>query len=321
MPVHSSSRRAFLKSAAVMATTSLCSAAPQPLCGGSRSATSRPLRLGAPLFDAAPDPESLALAHRKLGMRAAYCPAVELKDRQRIAEIAAAFAKHDVVIAEVGRWKNLLDADPAQRQENVQYVMEGLALADEIGALCCVDIAGSYSGESWFGPHPRNLSQEFFDAAVENARKIIDGVKPKRAKFGFEMMGLALPDSADSCLQMIKAVDRPAFAAHLDPCNLINCPSRFYSTTDLLNDCFDKLGPWIVSCHAKDVSWIADMQMHFQEVQIGSGTLDYRTYLKRLAAMPHDVPLMIEHMQDAGEYDRSRQHVLAVGRELGLAFE
>ncbi len=189
MGVSYPSRRTFLQSAALTTAALVGSAGPQPVRSQTPSKTSRPLRLGAPVFDAPPDPEPLALAHRKLGMRAAYCPAVELGDKQRIADIAAAFAKHDVVIAEVGRWKNLLATDPAERQQNLQFVSEGLALADEIGALCCVDIAGSYSPESWFGPHPRNLSRDFFDAAIENARKIIDAVKPQRAKFGFEMMG------------------------------------------------------------------------------------------------------------------------------------
>ncbi|MHB8971535.1 MAG: sugar phosphate isomerase/epimerase family protein [Pirellulaceae bacterium] len=321
MSVSNPTRRKFLQSAAVATAALVCSAAPRSSCSQGPAAARRPVRLGAPVFDASSDPEQLALAHRKLGMRAAYCPAVELGDKQRIADIAAAFAKHDVVIAEVGRWKNLLVADPTERQQNLQFVSEGLALADEIGALCCVDIAGSFSRESWFGPHPQNLSREFFDAATETARKIIDAVKPKRAKFSFEMMGWALPDSADSYLQMIKAVERPAFAVHLDPCNLINSPARFYNTTDLLNDCFDKLGPWIVSCHAKDVSWTVEMQMRFQEVPIGAGALDYPTYLKRLASLPQDVPLMIEHMLDAAEYERSRQRVFAVGKELGLAFE
>ena len=39
--------------------------------------------------------------------------------------------------------------------------------------------------------HP--LSQKFFDAAVENARKIIDAVKPKRTRFTYEAMGWAWP--------------------------------------------------------------------------------------------------------------------------------
>ena len=93
------------------------------------------------------------------------------------------------MIAEVGRWCNLLDADPQKRAANLRTVTEGLAIADEIGALCCVDIAGSYSEQAWYGPHRKNLSEEFFHATIENARKIIDAVKPRRAKFCYEIMG------------------------------------------------------------------------------------------------------------------------------------
>jgi sugar phosphate isomerase/epimerase len=155
---------------------------------------------------------------------------------------------------------------------------------------------------------------------VENARKIIDGVNPKRAKFCYEMMGWALPDSPDAYAKMIKAVDRAAFGVHLDPCNLINSPGKFYRNAELLNECFDKLGPRIVSCHAKDLTWDVEMNIHFREVCIGSGTLDYTTYLTRLAALPGDVPLMIEHMKDAEEYDKSRRHLLELGGKIGVRF-
>ena len=198
---------------------------------------------------------------------------------------------------------------------------EGLALAEAIGARCCVDIAGSYNSKVWFGPHPDNLSPKFFDATVENARKIIDAVHPRRAKFALEMMGWALPDSPDSYLKLIKAVDRDAFGVHLDPCNLINSPARFYRNTELLNECFDKLGQWIVSCHAKDLAWDVEMNVHFREVCLGAGELDWRTYLARLAALPGDVPLMIEHMSGAEEYDKSRRFLFDLAPKVGVRFE
>jgi hypothetical protein len=66
--------------------------------------SSKAVRLGGPLFNAPQEPGELASAHRKLGYRAAYCPPVELQDTARIRELSRAFAKHDVVIAEVGRW-------------------------------------------------------------------------------------------------------------------------------------------------------------------------------------------------------------------------
>lgn len=277
------------------------------------------LRLGGPIFQKSEDPYELAQAHRNLGYRAAYCPEVKLEDSTRIRAISEAFAKQDVVIAEVGRWVNLLDADPAKQRANLKLVTDGLALADAIGALCCVDIAGSFSPTSWFGPHPENLSKRFFDAAVENARKIIDAVKPKRAKFCYEMMGWSLPDSPDSNLKLLRAVDRGSLGVHLDPCNLVNCPSRFYDNRALLNECFDKLGPWIVSCHAKDLVWDVEMNVHFREVRPGMGSLDYRTYLSRLRTLGREVPLMIEHLSGAEEYNKARSYILDLSKQIGDA--
>ena len=86
-----------------------------------------------------------------MGYRAAYCPGVALKDTDRIKGLSAAFAKHDVVIAEVGRWCNLMEADSEKRRQNLETVTEGLALAEAVGALCCVDIAGSFSCGFGFG--------------------------------------------------------------------------------------------------------------------------------------------------------------------------
>ena len=97
----------------------------------------------------------------------------------------------------------MLDPDPAKRAANLRYVTERLALAEAVGARCCVDIAGSFNPTVWYGPHPKNLSQEFFDATVENCRKVIDAVKPRATTFSIEMMGWSLPDGPDAYLKLI----------------------------------------------------------------------------------------------------------------------
>ncbi|MGQ9503652.1 MAG: sugar phosphate isomerase/epimerase family protein [Thermogutta sp.] len=327
------SRRRFLGTTTALAMASVgwpqkpisahSSTAVPPTTAGLQPATKykHPIRLGGPIFGGSPDPEELARQHRDRGYRAAYCPGVNVNDRERLRAIREGFKQNDVVIAEVGVWCNLLDPRSDVSSQNMQRMIDGLAIAEEVDARCCVNIAGSFNPDVWFGPHPKNLSEEFFEAAVENARKIIDAVKPKKAKLAYEMMGWSLPDSADSYLRMIKAVDREAFAVHLDPCNLINCPERFYNNTALLNECFDKLGPWIVSCHAKDLKWEVEMNIHFVEVPLGQGSLDYRTYLMRLATLPADVPLMMEHMKSAEEYQASQEYLKKVGLEIGVLFE
>lgn len=300
------SRRRFLQSSSLLAGAALL---PQ------FRPAQRPLRLGGPIFLQSDDPVELAKEHRRLGYSAAYVPKVELKDTQRIAVLRKAFAEQNVIIAEVGAWVNMLDADAEKRKKNMAYVTERLALAEEIGALTCIDIAGSYNPKQWDGPDARNLTKEYFDATVENCRKVIDAVKPKTAKFALEMMGWSLPNDADSCLKFIKAMDRPAFAAHVDIANIINSPERFYQNTALINDTFKKLGKWIVSCHAKDV---VGKDVHFAETMPGRGGMDYATYLRNVTALPREVPLMLEHLRTPEEYDEARLYVMKVAKDTGI---
>ena len=242
------------------------------------------------------------------------------KDTDRIGAIREAFAAADVVIAEVGAWKNMLDPDPAARKLNLEYVTERLAVADAVHARCCVDIAGSYNPKYWYGMHPKNLSQEFFDATVENCRRVIDSVKPTRTKFTIEMMPWSLPDGPDSYIRLIRAVDRAAFAVHLDVCNVINTPARFYNNKEVIQECFRKLGQWIVSCHAKDLAWVPEYNVHFAEVVPGRGEVDYAAYLTELSKLGVDAPLMLEHLKSAEEYDEARAYVKRIAAQAGVEF-
>src|SRR5438270_7715427 len=104
----------------------------------------RPVRLGGPIFMKSDDPRELAREHRRLGYSAAYCPEAKVGDTDKIRAIRDAFAAENVVIAEVGAWKNMLDPDAATRKANLDYVTERLALAAAAAARCRVDIAASY---------------------------------------------------------------------------------------------------------------------------------------------------------------------------------
>jgi len=309
-------RRAFLASTTAVGLD-LALFPSRSVAAGSKS----PIRLGGPIFTTSDDPVALAREHRRLGYSAAYCPEMAtLSDTKLLNEINRAFAKENVVIAEVGAWKNLLDPDPVKRRENLDYVTQRCALADAIGAQCCVDIAGSYNPSTWYGPDAKNLSREFFDATVENCRHILDAVKPTHTRFTVEMMGWNLPDGPDAYLELIHAVDRKAFAVHLDVCNGVNCPQRFYKNADYIRECFRKLGPFIISCHAKDLRWDVEMNVHFEEVVPGRGQLDYSTYLGELAKLGREVPLMLEHLKTAEEYDEGRLYIRNVGDKVGLTF-
>jgi len=206
------------------------------------------MRLGGPLFVGCPDPDHWIAALRRRGYSAAYCP-LERLDHTAIRAYADAAQEAGVVIAEVGAWSNPLSPDEETRRLALEKCRERLALADEIGARCCVNIAGS-RGQRWDGPHPDNLTPDTFDLVVETVRGIIDAVKPTRTFYTLEPMPWMYPNSVESYLKLIEAIDRKRFAVHLDPVNLVCSPRRYYNNGALIRECFARLGPYVKSCRA-----------------------------------------------------------------------
>lgn len=274
------------------------------------------MRLGGPVFPSQLEPDRWIAALQSRGYRAAYCPASAQDSTKLIQDYAQAARQADIVIAEVGAWCNPLSAVEPTRQAALQYCQQQLALADEIGALSCVNIAGSRD-ELWDGPHPLNLTRDTFDKIVESVRKIIDAVHPRRAFYTLETMPWMYPDSVDSYLALIQAIDRPQFAVHFDPVNLLCSPQRYYENSRLVQEFFEKLGPAIKSCHAKDVRLRTTLTVHLEEVRAGLGEMDYPAFFKAANRVNRDLPLMIEHLETEQEYDMAASYLKAAAKDCG----
>ncbi len=275
------------------------------------------MRLGGPVFLPEADPERWIAALKAAGYRAAYCPVEADAGAEVIQAYAAAAAQADILIAEVGAWSNPLSADVETRQKAIEHCKRQLALADEIGARCCVNIAGS-RGDVWDGPHPDNFSADTFDQIVVITREIIDTVQPARTCYTIECMPWIFPDSPDSYLELINAIDRDHFAVHLDPVNMINSPRRYFNNGEFLHECFSRLGPYIQSVHAKDILLSDQLTTHLGEVRPGLGTLNYRTFLRQMARLPGDTPIMLEHLPGEQEYQLAADYVRSIAGELSL---
>lgn len=313
---NSLNRRDFVKYS-VIGGASLAFAS--PINYVSAQSKTPPLRLGGPIFEKYQDPDGWVKAVKQLGYRAAQCPVKASEKDDVINAYAAAAKKADIVIAEVGAWSNPISPDEKTRTEALAKCREQLSLADRIGARCCVNITGS-RGKQWDGPDKANLTQETFDMIVETTRAIIDEVKPTRTYFTLETMPWAYPDSPDSYVKLLKAIERKQFAVHLDPVNLVCSPQRYFSTGELIRECFTKLGPYIKSCHAKDILLHPSLTTHLDEVRAGLGGLDYAVYLKELSKIP-DTPLMLEHLKTPEEYQQAAEHIRSIGKNIGLSFE
>ena len=271
------------------------------------------MRLGGPIFQKTNDPDSWIKAVQGWGLRAAYCPLEPGAPAHLVQAYAQAARQADIVIAEVGAWSNPLSPVESVRQAALLKCQQSLGLAEEIGARCCVNIAGSL-GEKWDGPCAEDLTADTFDRIVDSVRAIIDAVQPTRTFYTLEPMPWMYPDSPDSYLDLIQAVDRKAFAVHLDPVNMINCPARYFRNADFLQECFDKLGPYIKSCHAKDILLQEKLTTVLDEVRPGLGKLNYRQFLRQAHRLEPDLPIMVEHLPTEEEYRMAVDYIRLVAK-------
>lgn len=272
------------------------------------------MRLGAPLDKDYQDPEQWAQALEALEYRAAYCPVKAGADPLVIRAFADSALKHDIVIAEVGAWSNPLAPDDAERKAALETCLQSLYLADEIGARCCVNISGS-RGSVWDGPDPENFSQDTFHLVVETVRTILDQVRPRRSFFTLETMPWMIPDSLDSYEALIRAIDRPGFAVHLDPVNLMSSPRNLLCSGEIIKDAFRRFGSAIRSCHCKDARLCPGFPSHIQECAPGTGILDYPALLACVKDCSPDLPLMLEHLDSQAAYREAADFIRKKERE------
>jgi len=309
-------RRHFVKNTAFISAG--IAIAPSSLIPAKIPPEGYPVRLGGPVPGRFDDPALWVKAVKSLGYSAALCPVQPGTSSELINAFRSEAKRNNIVIAEVGVWNNMLDPDENARNEAIKKNIISLQLADEIRASCCVNISGA-KGEIWDGPYPDNYTEETFGQIVETVRYIIDQVKPENTFYTLEPMPYMLPDSPDTYLELFKAIDRNRFAVHLDPVNMISSPQRYFNNAAFLRECFSKLGPYIKSVHAKDITIMPELTVHLEERRPGLGSLDYAIFLQEMSRLKN-IPMMMEHLEKQEDYVLAAEYIRQVGSKSGISF-
>ena len=253
-------------------------------------------------------PEEWGRKHKEAGLGAVVFPLDWTADVKKIDEYVLAAKENDLVIAEVGIWNNPLDPDSVKRKENRIRCVRQLELAEYIGAKCCVNITGA-KGEMWDGSYKENYDQKTFDEIVLYMQEILDEVKPVRAKYTLETMPHALPDSPESYLDFIKAINRPSLGVHMDIVNMLISPRVYYNNRMLIKNTFDLLGDKILSCHVKDATLDHDLTVSIRETEPGTGGVDLEYYIEQAEKYDIDMPMIIEHLESMDQYLRAIEYM------------
>ena len=237
-------------------------------------------------------------------------------------ELQQALKQHDVVVFEIGGYRNLIHTDESVRNENIKRIAYCLEAADKIGCPMVGTISGSRNpeGNEWgdnYAVHPDNWTMETWNLLIQSIKQILKDTAGMKAIIGMEAQITTNQDTPLAHRRLMEDVGDERLKVNLDPTNMVHLYNHFH-TTELINECFDLLGEDIVGCHAKDTYVLPHSQtVHVQEVCPGRGNLDYETYLVRLSRMKWARSLLPEHIP-GDQYPEAYAYIRKVADKVGV---
>ena len=239
-------------------------------------------------------------------------------------EMRAALKENNVLVFEIGGYRNILHTDESARQANLKHLARCLETADRINCRMVGTITGSRNPEGNrfadnYAVHPDNWTLETWKLTISGIRQILKDTAGVKAVLGMEAQVTTNLDGPLAHRNLMDDVGSERVKVNLDPTNMVHLYNHFH-TTELINQCFDLLGENIFGCHAKDSHVLPHSQtVHVQEVCPGRGSLDYETYLLRLSHMKWPRSLLVEHIP-ADQYAEGYAYIRKVAARVGVKF-
>jgi len=246
-------------------------------------------------------PEEWADNQLRLGCRSVVFPLSCNDTENMIIAYKEAADKAGLSVAEVGIWRNALAQDASEREQNMDYCVGQLRLADYLNARCAVNVAGAF-GPIWDGGYRMNYSDEAWHKTVDMVREIIDRADVHNTYFTLEPMPWMIPTGPKEYLRLIEEVDRERFAVHMDIINMISSADRYFHPEEFMDECFDILGNRIRSCHIKDVHLDRRYTLRLEECGPGDEEFPLAYYMSKINELDEDMPVILEHLDSDEDY-------------------
>jgi sugar phosphate isomerase/epimerase len=223
-------------------------------------------------------------------------------DKARL--ITSTLAKHNVKIVGLFGYYNVVDPDPARRQRGEQRMQVLIENWKQFGCPVISTETGTFNEKSEWLESPENTTEKGYQACRAALEKLTQAAKKTGAVISIETYWRNVIDSIARAERVLR--DVPGLKLVMDPCN-------FYRKDDLsrmdpmLEEMFRLLGKQVVLAHAKDVKASVDGT---DLPASGKGVLDYPLFLRLLAGLNRELPLVIEHLT-LEDVPRAQDYVLS----------
>lgn len=234
---------------------------------------------------------------------------------EKARRVRETFRDHDLPICAVSGYTNIVHPDPLARRQKLDMLRATLRHARQFGTPYVITETGTYATESEWVSHPRNRTE----AGFAECRVVIAGLAQVAYDHGavllLETYVNNVVGSVEETVRMFAEVDHPGLGLLMDPTNYFE-DHNIEVMDSVLRQIFDTLSDRVRIAHAKDVKRSATAAEKHADIDAsdahrfrgvgaielpapGLGALDYDRYLQLLSRRHPNIPLIIEHLEEA----------------------
>jgi sugar phosphate isomerase/epimerase len=238
--------------------------------------------------------------------------AITAAKAKRVREV---FRDHDLPICTISGYTNIVHPDPAERRRRLDYLKAIIRHARHFGAPYVISETGTFNAESDWVAHPKNKTEEGFEECRRVIKELVQVAYDHGAVFLLETYVNNVVGSVEETVRMFAEIDHPALGLLMDPTNYFEA-HNIDQMDRVLKQIFDTLSDKVRIAHAKDVKRSEDAAEKHADIDAseahsfrgvgaielpapGLGVLNYDYYLKRLSEKHPNIPIIIEHLDEA----------------------
>ena len=225
-------------------------------------------------------------------------------DWDKVRQITRALAKHNLKVAGLYGYYNVVDPDPARRKRGEQRMQMLIENWKQFDCPIITTETGTFNTQSEWLESPENATEQGYQACRAALENLVKAAKKSGAVITIETYWRNVIDSIGRTERVLR--DVPGLKLTMDPCNYFR-KEELPRMDPMLTEMFQALGKKVALAHAKDVKASADGT---DLPAAGTGVLNYPLYLRLLAGLNRELFLVIEHLT-LPDVPRARDYVLS----------
>ena len=206
--------------------------------------------------------------------------------------IGSAFAKHDIQIAVLGCYFNMIHPDHVERKKGIERFKEHIRYARDFGCSIVATETGNVNPEIIYTEE--NFKEEPFLEVVESVRELVKEAEKFGVIVGIEA-GVNHPIYSPKVMKrLLDTIDSNNLQVILDPVNLLTIET-YKNQEEIFQEAMDLFGDRVAIVHAKDFV-IEENQL--VPAAVGKGLLNYDYILNVLKNKKPYINLLLEETKE-----------------------